>query len=178
MNTNLIIKGLVICLVWLVAGISIHPVVGAEQETMTALYKDIRADFPVRVTMEEKVSTCLNLLSPETQQLVHQALEKGLSMYVIYSTAGTGGSIHFFIKVPRLRNSKGFFAAGIIIYTGLTAGTVVWKLNSTGRVVVDSRIGPHFLGFTGLGYSTFKRNLAGGAGSLVAVSFKQPQLTP
>jgi len=173
------LQGLVLGIVLLIAGISMQSAAGTRQESMTTIRQDVLPNLSARAALEENVSSYLELLSTEAQQQVQQAAAAGVSTYIIYSSSGSGRAFHVFLKIPHLRNSKGFFLAGIIVYTGLTALTVVWKLtNGTARVIVDTGIGPHVVQLTGIGYSSFKRNLAGGSGSMVAVSFKQPTLTP
>lgn len=179
MKNHVIIKGLVFGLIWLLVGLSICTVTEARLENNTTqAQNDCIGPFTTDM-LKKKVSSYIETLNTETQQQIRQAMAAGISIYLIYSSSGSGHSMHLFVKFPHLRNSKGVCFAGIIMYTGLTAFTMVWRLSKgSANEVIDMGIGPHLLIFTGIGYSSFLNNRVGGPGSMIAVSFKQPSVTP
>jgi len=60
----------------------------------------------------------------------------------MYSSSGSGSSVHVFVKLPHLRNSKGFCLGGFILYTRLTALTIVWQIaNGSATDIVKTRPG-------------------------------------
>lgn len=120
-----------------------------------------------------------NLLGAGPWQQVQQAMANETNGYLIYTSSGSGSSLHVLVKIPHLRNSKGFCLGGFIMYTGLTALTVVWRIaNGSASDVVDTRIGPHVVVFTGFGYSFFLRNKKGGSGRIIGVCLTQPSIIP
>ncbi len=164
-------KGLVVGIVWLVVGISIYSVAGTQQTLRES--NTCKTCHSFSVTSVEK-----NILDPLEQLQLQQSLNAGLSLYGIVSTSGSGRAIPILIKIPHAK-LKGFFFAGIIIYTGLSAMTTVWRfINMTAKEVVDAGVGPHVVVFIGIGYATYKRILFGGAGSMFGVSVVQPSITP
>jgi hypothetical protein len=172
-------KGLVFGLVLLLAGFSICSMIEAQHENIPTLYQDGFASSYAQDALGKKAPSLQNLLSIEMQQQVQQAMANETNGYVIYTSSGNGNSVHLFAKIPHLKNSKGFCLGGIIVYTGLSALTMVWRIaNGTASDVADMRVGPHVVIFTGFGYSWFFRNKVGGLGKLVAVSLSQPSLIP
>jgi len=178
MKNHVIINGLVFGLVGLLVGLPICAVTEARLENViTQSQNDVIGSLATDM-VEKKVSSYMETLNTETQQQIQQAVAANISVYIIYSSSGSGHALHFFVKVPHLRNSKGIVFAGFIMHTGLTALTMVWRLTNGTRKVVDVGIGPHMLTFIGIGYSSFNRIWKGGGGSMLAVCFRQPQLTP
>jgi hypothetical protein len=173
------VKALVFGIVSLLIVASVLSVTATPQErNLTAPRSTLPASSLQNIPQENPFDYLKNC-STETQQQVHQALTAGLDMYLVFSTSGTGHTFHMLLKIPHLRNSKGIFFAAMIVNTGLTAMTTVWRMNNaTNGTLVDAQIGPHVVVFLGIGYSTYNRNLRGGSGSMLAVSSLQPFLLP
>ncbi|MBN1281180.1 MAG: hypothetical protein JXA00_05985 [Candidatus Thermoplasmatota archaeon] len=125
--------------------------------------------------LEEHAALCEELIQEPEESCLTTAVEA----YIFVSTSGTERAFHLFLKIPRLLNMYGVVFAGMILYPKLTAVTTVWKLaNGTDMEVVDIGIGPHLVAFTGIGYSHYKRNIASGKGSMVAMCLTQPTIMP
>ena len=170
MNRIIINKGLVCGLVFLLAGTSLGIAAGAQQEPIATAKQTFYG-----VTVPDP----RDLMGAEAWQQVQHTLANKTRGYLLYSSSGTGNSLHLFAKIPHLRNSNGFCVGGIILYTGLTALTMVWRIaNGTASEVVKLRPGPHVVVFAGFGYSFFLRNRKGGSGRVVAVSLTQPSVMP
>jgi hypothetical protein len=161
--------------------------IGATFEGTTATPQYLIATTPQKTLpisshspQEQDLSSYLACFDTDTLQSIHQAQAAGLDMYVVFSTSGTGRAIHLLLKIPHLRNSRGVFVFGMIVYSGLTAMTTVWRLqNGTNGTLVDAQIGPHGVMFIGVGYSTYNKNFKGsGAGTMLGVSPLQPFLFP
>jgi hypothetical protein len=171
-------KGLVCGLILLLAGPSIGVVADARSEHYpTIVQDDIAATVqnPLQGTMPD----LQDLMGGEAWQQVQHAMANETAGYLMYSSSGSGNSLHLFMKIPHLRNSKGFCLGGVIVYTGLTALTMIWRIvNGTAADVVKMRPGPHVVVFAGVGYSFFLRNKKGGTGRIVAVSFNEPSIIP
>jgi hypothetical protein len=173
MKIEMVKKGLVVGIVWLVAGISVYSVAGTQQI--------LRENNTDNTYLPSGITTSIekNLLDPLEQLQLQQSFNAGLSLYGIVSTSGSGRAIPILIKLPHLGKIKGFFFFGVITYTGLSAMTTVWRfINMTAKEVVDVGVGPHIVVFIGIGYATYKRILFGGAGSMFGVSIVQPSITP
>jgi hypothetical protein len=156
-------KGLVFGMIWLIIGATMCCATGA----------------PRSCPLEKNVLNSLKLYYDQEQRHLYQSLNTSLGLYGIVSSSGTGHAIHLLLKTPHIRNSKGFFIAGVILYTGLTALTTVWQLtNGTNIKIVDIGVGPHIVIFIGFGYSMFKRNIKGGAGKIIGVTVIKPLIFP
>ena len=162
-------KGLVLCVVWLVASVSVYSVAGSQPEQKDGFKKNV-----------------LNPVNPSTNEVLGQLshpLKTQLGLYAIISSSGAGLAFHGFFKIPHIRNQKGFFIATIILYPGLTAFTTVLQYttnvtNGTAWKIVDSRLGPHIVVFIGLGFSMFKRSIIGGKGKMFGVTLFKPHIYP
>jgi len=171
-------KGLVCGLVLLFAGPCLSVVADAQHEYNPTIVQDDIA-HTVQSPQQGTMPDLQNIMGGETWQQVQQAMVNETNGYLMYSSSGSGNSLHLFMKLPHLRNSKGFCLGGVIVYTGLTALTMIWRIvNGTAADVVKMRPGPHVVVFSGVGYSFFLKNKKGGTGRIVAVSFKQPSITP
>ena len=179
MSENWVKKGAVIGIIWLVAGVSLYSAAGAQLVPKTMNMYDTNTSFVKTTILEKNILDSLKQINTEGQLQTQPALNLSLGIYVIASTSGVGNTIHLLLKSPHIKNSKGIFFAGVIFNLGLTAVTTVWKLtNSTGKKVVDIGLGPHVVVFVGLGYSTYQRNIKGGAGSFIGVSITKPLIFP
>jgi hypothetical protein len=138
-----------------------------------------RAKSSVQKEVKGTTTDPSNFLGQQLWQQMQHVMANETDGYLIYSSSGSGGSIHVLVKIPHLRNSMGFCVAGFILYTGLPALTMVWRIvNGSATDVVDMRVGPHSLVFAGLGFSFFLKNKAGGTGRIVAVSLNRPSIAP
>jgi hypothetical protein len=179
MRKGLRVKGLVFGLVWSMLGASLISVTATPQESKPTVPQINLLASSLQFTPQRNLLDYLEFFNADTQQQVRQTSTAKLDMYLVFSTSGTGNTFHMLLKIPHLRNSKGIFFAGVIVNTGVTAMTMVWRMtNATNGTLVDAQIGPHVVVFLGIGYSTYNRNLRGGSGSMLAVSPLQPFLLP
>jgi hypothetical protein len=177
-------KGLVLGIIWLVVGISLYSVGSSQLELKGMNTRDMKAPFMRTTLLEKNVLNSMNLFNNEGQHQLYQSLNTSFGLYLIISSSGSGRALHLFIKIPHIRNSKGFFIAGVIVYTGLTALTTVMQYtnkttNGTAWKIVDVGVGPHMVVFFGFGYSTFQRNIKhGGGGKMIGVTVIKPLIFP
>jgi len=109
------------------------------------------------------------------QQHIQQILDGGVSAYLTLSISGRGRAVHIFLKMPRPFTQRGIFFGALISYKTISAATVVIEFNNeTGIHIADSAIGRHMLFIFGMGYSTCTRNIFGGKGGVITVSFTKP----
>jgi len=173
MKDGMMKKGLVCNLIIMLIGLSIGVLAEGRRSDF------VPASTPVNANQQNIVTSPRTLLPADQWLQVQQLIANTTQGYLIYSSSGTGGSVHLFAKIPHLLNSKGVCVAGIIMYTGLVALTMVWRItNGTTTEVVKLRPGPQVVMFTGIGYSFFKHNIKGGSGRIVAVSLRMPSIVP
>jgi len=178
MEKSTIKKGLVIGTVWLLIGLSTYSVGGTQQWKKESNISP--GEFPPFQTpcSDKNIIGYLKQMDSEEQLQLQQLFDAQVGLYGIVSSSGSGHAIPILIKIPHLK-LKGFFFAGIIINTGLSALTNVWKLtNLTSGEIIDFGVGPHVVIFIGIGYATYKRILLGGAGSMFGASIIQPTIIP
>ena len=176
--------GLVLGVIWLVAGASWYSVAGSHLELNGMNARDMNIPYARTAFLEKNVLDSMNLYTNEGQRQLYQSLNTSPGLYLIFSSSGSGRALHLFLKIPHIRNSKGFIIAGVIVYTGLTAVTTVMQYtnnatNGTAWKIVDVGVGPHMVVFIGAGYSTFKHNIRqGGGGKMVVLTVIKPLIFP
>ena len=177
-------KGLVLGIIWLVACILLYSAAGSQLELKGMNIRDMKAPCARTALLEKNDLNSQNLCTNEGQRQYYQSINTSFGLYLIISSSGSGRALHLFIKIPHIRNSKGFLITGIILYTGFTALTTVMQYtnkttNGTAWKIVDVGVGPHMVVFFGFGYSTFQRNIKhGGGGDMTGVTVIKPLVFP